>query len=83
MSYPYVEWYSDANGRVVLELDSSRVEILDRGVAPSRDKTPKELVKDDKKRDQAMEAFMLGMVKELSEENRKKGGDGNVFGAVI
>jgi hypothetical protein len=27
--------------------------------------------------------FMSGMVKGLSEENRKKGGDGNVFGVVI
>ena len=83
VSYPYIEWYSDANGRVVLELDSSQVEILDVGVVPPRDKTPEELVEDDKKRDQAMAGFMSGMVKELSRENRKKGGDGNVFGAVI
>ena len=83
VSYPYIEWYSDANGRVVLELDPSQVEILDQGVIPPRDKTPKELVKDDKKREKAMADFMSGMVKELSRENRKKGGDGKVFGAVI
>ena len=83
MSYPYIEWYSDANGRVVLELDPSQVEILDQGVVPPRDKTPTDLVKDDKKREKAMADFMSGMVKELSRENRKKGGDGKVFGAVI
>jgi hypothetical protein len=30
-------------------------------------------------RDQAMADFMSGMVKQLSKENRKKGGYGNVF----
>ncbi len=80
--YPYIEWYSEANGRVVLELDPSQVEVFDAGVAP-REKTPKEIVEDEKRRARAMEAFMSGMVKELSRENRKKGGDGKVFGAVI
>ena len=28
VDYPYIEWYSDANGRVVLELDSSQVEVI-------------------------------------------------------
>ena len=81
VSYPYVEWYSDRNGRVVLELDASQVEILD-GVDP-REKAPRELVADERRRAQALGEFMTGMVEELSEENRKQGGDGNVFGAVI
>jgi hypothetical protein len=81
--YPYVEWYSDENGRVVLELDASQVEILEGQSVPVRRKTPKDLVKDRRKRDQAMDDFMSGMVKDLSQENRKNGGDGNVFGAVI
>ena len=79
-SYPYIEWYSD-NGRVVLELEASQVEIL-AGVAP-REKTPEELAADKRRRTQAFGAFMTGMVEKLSEENRKQGGDGNVFGAVI
>jgi hypothetical protein len=27
-AYPYIEWYSDDNGRVVLELDKSQVKII-------------------------------------------------------
>lgn len=82
-NYPYIEWYSDANGRVVLELGASQVEILDKGAPPPREKTPREIVEDERKRDQAMTDYMTGMLKEISEENRKKGGDGNVFGAVM
>ena len=29
VSYPYVEWYSEENGRVVLELDHDQVEIIE------------------------------------------------------
>ena len=39
--YPYIEWYSKANGRVVLELDPSQVEILDGEVARDRRRRPK------------------------------------------
>jgi hypothetical protein len=81
VAYPYIEWYSDRNGRVVLELDAAHVEILD-GVDP-REKTPEELVADERRRAQAFGEFMTGMVEELSDENRKQGGDGKVFGAVI
>jgi len=81
VSYPYIEWYSDRNGRVVLELDASQVEILD-GVDP-REKTPGELVADERRRAQALGEFVTGMVERLSEENRTQGGDGKVFGAVI
>ena len=27
-NYPYIEWYGDENGRVVLELDSEQIELL-------------------------------------------------------
>ena len=83
VEYPYIEWYSETNGRVVLGLDSSQVEIVDSGEVPRREKTPEELAEDAEKRDKAMANFMEGMVKSLSRENRKKGGDGKVFGAVI
>ncbi len=81
VDYPYVEWHSD-NGRVVLELGPPQVEVLG-GDAPVREKTPAELAADERKRSEAFGAFMGGMVKELSRQNRKKGGDGNVTGVVV
>ena len=81
-TYPYIEWYSGANGRVVLELEPSQVEIIG-GNAPRKEKTPRELVGDELKRIAAMSAFLGSAVTELSEENRKNGGDGNVFGALF
>ncbi|PWU05361.1 MAG: hypothetical protein C5B51_14850 [Terriglobia bacterium] len=80
--YPYIEWYSARNGRVVLELEAFQVEIIDGGSAPV-EKTPEELLADEEKREKALVTYMEGMVEEFSRENRKKGGDGNVFGAVI
>jgi hypothetical protein len=84
VSYPYIEWYSEANGRVVLELDPSQVEILEsREANPRRAKTPKELAEDRLKRKEAMAGYMAGMLRDISDENRKRGGDGNVIGAVL
>ena len=78
VDYPYIEWYSD-NGRVVLELDPSQVEVLGEG-EPPKEKAPEELADDARKRKEAFLAFTAGMVRDLSEENRKRGGDGNVTG---
>ena len=83
VTYPYIEWYSGTNGRVVLELEPSQVEIVGQGGPPPKEKTPEELVEDERKRSAAMGAFLGGMVREFSEENRKNGGDGNVFGGLI
>jgi len=81
--YPYVEWYAD-NGRVVLELDPSHVEVIDiHGVAPRQEKTPQELVEDRKKREASMVKFLSGMVEDLSRESMEKGGDGNVTGFLV
>jgi hypothetical protein len=79
--YPYIEWYSDANGRVVLELDPSQVEIVKSDSRP--EKTGAELLEDKKKRDKAFASFFEGMVNDLSRVNREKGGDGNVTGIVV
>jgi hypothetical protein len=79
--YPYLEWYSD-NGRVVLELDPSQIRVI-RPEIPPTEKSPQELVQDRKNRKKAFGNFMTGMVRDLSEENRQKGGDGNVTGIVI
>jgi len=78
--YPYLEWYSD-NGRVVLELDPSQLEIVES--APAKAKTPAELHADENKRGEALGSFLAGVAKSFSEENRKKGGDGNVTGIVV
>ncbi len=80
VSYPYIEWYSD-NGRVVLELDASQVEIV--GSSSGKEKTPAELHHAEKKRSEAFGAFMASMLKSFSEENRNEGGDGNVTGIVV
>jgi hypothetical protein len=80
VQYPYIEWYAD-NGRVVLELDPSQVEIVES--APVEAKSPKELVADERKRVEAMGAFLGAMVKEVSRRNREQGGDGNVAGVLV
>jgi hypothetical protein len=54
-----------------------------RRESAARRKTAEELVEDKRGREKAFGDFMTGMVEGLSEENRKQGGDGNVFGAVI
>ena len=80
--YPYIEWFSKENGRVVLELEPSQLDILDGGTIPQA-KTPTEMAAAERKRAQAFGAFLQGMLGELAEENRKQGGDGDVTGIVI
>jgi len=80
VDYPYIEWYA-SNGRVVLELDPSQVEIVES--APVEEKSAEDLVADERKRTQAMGAFLGGMVKEISRQNREQGGDGNVAGVLV
>ena len=79
-TYPYIEWFSD-NGRVVLELDPSQVEIVE--TSRPKEKTPAELYQDAKKRDEAMMSFMGEMLRSASDENRRHGGDSNVTGIVV
>lgn len=80
VDYPYIEWYSD-NGRVVLELDPSQLEVVD--VNPPKAKSPAELHDDERKRREAFGSFMADMMKSVSRESRNKGGDGNVTGIVV
>ena len=80
VEYPYIEWYAD-NGRVVLELDPSQVEIVEG--APVEEKTAEELLSDRRRRKAAFGSFLGDMGTELSRQNREQGGDGNVFGAVV
>ncbi len=82
VAYPYIEWYA-ANGRVVLELDPSQLEVIRVGAASLQEKTPSELVNDRRKRIHAMNNFLSDVVKGLSDENREQGGDGNVSGGLV
>jgi hypothetical protein len=81
VEYPYFEWYSD-NGRVVLELDPSQMEVVNV-VGPLKEKTPEELLEDQKKREKAFGSFLGDMVESFSRKNRNNGGDGNVTGIVV
>lgn len=80
VSYPYIEWYS-ANGRVVLELQPSQLEIL--GGVPVEEKMPEEEADSERRRAEAFGKFMQGLVEDVSVANRKQGGDGDVTGIVI
>ena len=72
VDYPYIEWYSD-NGRVVLELDASQVEIV--ASVPVGEKSAGELAADDKRRKAAMEKFLGTMMHEVSRTIREAEGD--------
>jgi hypothetical protein len=71
VDYPYIEWYSEANGRVVLELDPTQVEILD-GAAQPREKTAEEFVADQSRRQKAMTDFLGNMAAELFGVSRRR-----------
>jgi len=80
VEYPYIEWYSD-NGRVVLELDPSQLEIVE--TTPLKEKNPVELLEGEKRRGEAFGSFLGEMVQSFSTENRSKGGDDDVTGIVV
>ena len=78
--YPYIEWYA-ANGRVVLELDPSQVQIVER--VPIREKTAGEFLADEEKRIEAFGGSLEALVNSVSRKNREQGGDGNVSGMIV
>jgi hypothetical protein len=58
--YPYFEWYSEANGRVVLELDPEQVEVIGTPIpACESDPVSRE------KQQQNMVAFLGGLAQDL------------------
>jgi len=67
---------------VVLELYQSQLEVV-KVVVPLKEKTPEELLEDEKKRDAAFGSYFGAMVEDLSRKNRENGGDGNVTGIVV
>jgi len=54
---PYIEWYSDQNGRVVVELDSEQIEIVGKPI-PWQESFPV----DRKQQGQNMMNFIVGLV---------------------
>jgi hypothetical protein len=72
VDYPYIEWYSD-NGRVVLELDPSQLEIV--GGVPVGEKSARELLADKKRRTAATGEFLGTMMHEFSRQNHDADGD--------
>ena len=82
VAYPYIEWYA-ANGRVVLELDPSQLEVMKVGAFSLQEKTPSELVSDERKRIHAMNSFLSEMAQQLSDKDRKQGGDGSVSSGLV
>jgi len=81
VAYPYIEWYSEANGRVVLELDDAQVSVVGRE-AP-REKTPAERLAARQMREAPLAKFLAGLVQDLAKQNREKGDDGGVFGVRV
>lgn len=79
--YPYLEWYSEANGRVVLELDDSQVSVVDGGVV-LRGKMPQERGEARRKREDQLIERLGGVVQDLSLKNRENGDDGGVISAI-
>jgi len=60
VAYPYFEWYSEANGRVVLELDPEQVEVIGKPIpACESDPVSRE------KQQQNMAAFLGGLAQDL------------------
>jgi hypothetical protein len=76
VAYPYFEWYSD-NGRVVLELDPTKITVI-RPEMPPTEKSSQEIAQDRKKHAKAFGSFMHGMTESL-----RKGKNGKVTGIVI
>lgn len=62
VDYPYIEWYSEKNGRVVLELDPGQLEIIKQPPKTLNKKTTKELEKDQLAKKKAMFEHLKGCV---------------------
>lgn len=76
--YPYFEWYSEANGRVVLELDSDHVRVVHDG--SSREKKAKERREARRQREDLLIERLGGVVPDRR-KNGEEASDGNVFDA--
>jgi hypothetical protein len=83
VAYPDIEWYSDANGRVVLELDTDQVRVVGSG-GPPRERTPRErLAARQQKREVPLSKFLQGLVQDLAKQTHEKGHDGDAIGVIV
>jgi len=79
VEYPYIEWYSSANGRVVLELDQNQVEVV--GERHSiEEQAPQERLAARRGREQAMVTFLGSVAQELAKSGNED--DHSTFGRV-
>jgi len=62
VDYPYIEWYSTSNGRVVLELHPDQVEVTGDDDAPEGDLSQKEREELSQRRSKLMRGFLGEMV---------------------
>jgi len=70
VDYPYIEWYSDRNGRVVLELDTSQIEIIKSNARPEL-LTDEQIRKAEIKRKMAMAGFLKNMAESFAKHGKK------------
>lgn len=75
--YPYIEWFSDANGRVVLELDPSQIEIAQGQAAPQP--LPEE---EKKKAKMIREQAMMNFLGRMAEDAERKSGIRPITGVI-
>lgn len=61
VTYPYIEWYSDQNGRVVLELESEQIEVISTPI-PACESDPISR----KEQNRNMAKFLGGLAQELN-----------------
>jgi hypothetical protein len=64
VSYPYIEWYGEENGRVVLELDSTDVEVLTPPISACESDPI-----DRDEQDEKMINFLTGIAEALNENS--------------
>ena len=61
VSYPYIEWYGDQNGRVVLELEANQIEVIGKPI-PGCESDP--ISREEQNRNMA--GFLGGLAKEMN-----------------
>lgn len=69
---PYIEWYSNENGRVVLELEPNQVRVRGAPIPYPKSKPPSKGIQA-----KALEKYLRQLYEELSRAKKKRGGDGN------
>jgi len=69
VDYPYIEWYSDENGRVVIELESSQIKV--NGTAPPAERMQPVSRREQEKLMTGFLVSMAGAINRKAQEHRK------------